>query len=347
MRPRIDLSLIRQSLRLLNDSTFFDRRLHDFTEHLIAAIDHVLAGASQYDRAIVMQFAGLMRRVQSYLAGSTTNEIPYEVVYCLNNALAPWVNRETIIVTSLTEGHNFHLLPVDPWNFIRTAITGYDTGGFNILLVMIGVPRLYSHKPVFCVPLFHELGHFVDVAHKISDLTILRNSAAVAPSGADELAHRREFFADLFSSCFVGYAGIEALTAIAANNPASYTHPSTIDRVKVVSDFLSQASNPIVDMFTDAVSALGLPSLTIVSSKADLTADFDDLRTFGSSNIKEVFGIFESAWHYMFNAIDNGRNPWGLASVRETDIETLVNDLTEKSIRNYALRVAWNEAAAP
>ncbi|MER9075543.1 hypothetical protein NKH80_22500 [Mesorhizobium sp. M0904] len=339
--------MVRQSLRLLNDSAFFDRRLHDFTEHLIGAIDHVLAAPTLYDSAIVRQFADQMRLVQSYLAGSTSNEIPYEVVYCLTNALAPWVKRETIIVTSLTEGHNFHLLPVDPWNFIRTTISGYDTAGFNILLVMIGVPRLYSHKPVFCIPLFHELGHFVDVTSKLSEVTVLLNSAAIAPVDADELAHRREFFADVFSSCFVGYAGIEALKTIAPNHPTTYTHPATADRIQVVSDFLGSINNPIVDLLTTAVAALGLPNLRIASSKANLAVDFDDLRTFAGSNIGEVYGIFEAAWNYMFEAIDQGRNPWGLSPVRETDIETVVNDLTEKSIRNYALRVAWNETATP
>ncbi len=321
--------------------------MHEFVDHLIGAIDHVLAAPSLYDEAIVTQFAGEMRRVQSYLAGSTTNEIPYEVVYCLNKALQPWVKRETIIVTSLTEGHDFHLEPVDPWDFIRKTITGYDTQGFNILLVMIGVPRLYSHKPIFCIPLFHELGHFVDIQHRISILTVLRNSAPVAPPGLHELRHRMEYFADLFSSCYVRSAGIEALRAIASNHPASFTHPATTDRADVVADFLAQTPNSIVDMFADALSSLGLPSLAIVSSEADLKADFDDLRTFASADTGEVFGIFEAAWAYMFDLIDNKRNPWGLASVGQAEVEALVNDLTEKSIRNFALRAAWNEATAP
>jgi hypothetical protein len=312
---------------------------------LIGAIDHVLANPGLYDEPIERQFAAQMRVVQSYLSGSTTNEIPYEVVFCLNDALKRWISRGTLIVTQLTEGHDFHLRPVDPWSFIRTTLTGYDTGGFDVLLVMIGVPRLYAHKPIFCIPLYHELGHFVDVTLKLSEITLLLSPAPTAPAGCHEILHRREYFADLFSSCFVGRVGMSALEAIAPDHPTSSTHPSTADRVVVVEAFLTGLAHPIVDMFQTAVTVHSLPKMISVFAKASVASEFDDLRTFSAASVEEIHGIFEGAWGYLFDVIDQKRNPWKLDAIKDGDSETIVNDLTEKSIRNYSIRVAWNEAA--
>src|SRR5690606_29346435 len=130
-----------------------------------------------YDSEIETTFAYLSRAVQSYLSGSTTNEVPFEVISCLTDALRRWGLSEAAVITSLTEDHDFHLKPLDPWRFIETSIAGYDPGGFKLPLVMIGVPRIYAHKPIFCIPLFHELGHFVDIQYRVTQVSAIQNEA--------------------------------------------------------------------------------------------------------------------------------------------------------------------------
>lgn len=345
MRPRVDLDLIRQSLRVLNDSTYFEHRLHEFTSRLISSIDHVLSNPGRYDAAVERTFADYMRLVQSYLSGSTTNEVPYEVVYCLTDALRRWDTRSAVIVTHLTEGQNFHFAPADPWSFIKGALPGYDSSGFDLLLVMIGVPRLYAHKPVFCIPLYHELGHFVDVANRITDVSLLSNPRRLSANAHNEALHRREYFADLFAACFVGRSSVAALEAIAPTAPASPTHPATADRIAVVDAFFAGNSNSIVDMFQSAIAARSLPSLKPIFSRVAV-ADFDDLRTFRAKTAEEIHGLFDGAWRYLFSTIDAKRNPWSLGTLSDGDVESITNDLTEKSIRNFALEASWNAAAS-
>lgn len=346
MRPRVDLNLISQSLRQLNDSGYFERKLHDFTDKLIAAIEHVLSSPGMYDPAIEADFANHMSDVQSYLSGSTTNEIPYEVVYCLRDALKRWEKRNTIILTQLTERHNFHFRPSDPWQFIRKTLTGFDSSGFDVFLVLIGVPRLYSHKPLFCIPLYHELGHFVDVTHKISEVSLLL-SPSVIPFPDVALSHRREHFADLYSSSFVGRAGVSALETIAPNHPPSNTHPATLDRVAVVEAFLNGQPHPLVNFFQNALAQLSLPALSTVYQSVSVQPEFNDLRTFRPQSPEAMHGMLESAWAYMLDVIANSRNPWQLDSMSEGATEKIINDLTEKSIRNFAIRTAWNATANP
>jgi hypothetical protein len=343
LRPRVDLNLLCKSLRQLNDSTYFEKRLHEFTSHLVGSIEHVLDNPGKYDPAIEEQFANVVRFVHAYLSGSTTNEIPHEVVFCLSNALHAWNQGDAVVVTQLTEGHDFHLRPVDPWNFIQSTLVDYDSGGFKLPIVMIGVPKLYAHKPLFCIPLYHELGHFIDFQYSLSNVTALLHPARLTHISCNELSHRAEFFADLFASAFVGRSSISALEAIASGAPTSVTHPSTQARAAVVDAFLSQSPHPVIDLFQSALSARGLPPLTPVFQTVDVTAPFKDLRTFIPNDISGVHGLFDSAWKFMFDAIDQKSNPWGLASVTDGDVERITNDLVEKSIRNFALRSKWND----
>lgn len=346
MRPRVDLHLVASTLRALDDSAYFDDRVHKFTRHFIGAIEHVLAHPGKYDAAIERTFAYLCRTVQSYLSGSTNNEIPFEVVYCLTDSLRRWRLSDAAIVTSLTEGHNFHLTPMDPWQFIETSIADYDAGGFKLPVVMIGVPRIYAHKPIFCVPLFHELGHFVDLRYRVTQVTAIQNPAPLAPTGANDLSYRREYFADLFGACFVGRSSIAALEAIAPNAPVSSSHPATVDRAALVDAFLAGVSHPTIDLMQNALTALRLPTLKKIFDPVDVAPDFDDIRTFVPSSIEQVYGLFDSAWGYLFNRIDSQLNPWHLPDRRDSVVEALANDLTEKSIRNFAIREAWGAAAS-
>ena len=189
------------------------------------------------------------------------------------------------------------------------------------------------------------LGHFIDLQFSISQVSALLRPSRISSMSCNELSHRAEFFADLFASTFVGRSSISALEAIAPDAPASFTHPSTADRIATVEAFLSQKNHPIVDLFQISLSARGLPPLSPKFHVVDVTGAFKDLRTFIPTGIPAVHGLFDSAWRFMFDSIDNGRNPWGLASITDGDIERVTNDLVEKSIRNFALRRKWDVAA--
>ena len=190
---------LRASLTASAETTYFSGSLHLFTTRLIEAIDHVLANEAAYGPDTVRAFASHIRSAERYLSGSTTKESPSELEYCLRHALRTRINRDFLITTALTEDQNFHFLPSDPWQFILKTISGYDAKGFDALLVQLGVPKIYCHKPIFCIPLYHELGHFVDVYYGVTRLSLLTHSI-LHPTLQ---SHRLEHFADLFAACYV------------------------------------------------------------------------------------------------------------------------------------------------
>jgi hypothetical protein len=328
-------------LRQCVESTYFNSRLHYFTVRFIEAIDYVIENQTTINADIVRAFSSHALSTNRYLAGSTTKESPYEIEYCLQTAIQKWTKRESLITTALTEERNFHFRPADPWNFIRSAIPSFDLKSFDPVLVQLGVPRIYRHKPLYCVPLYHELGHFVDISNGVTNLSVLIQPV----SSQDEFHHRLEHFADLFAACYVGKASIRALETIAAGHHTTPTHPATAARVALVEDLLEGRSNPLVALFQTCLQQLSLAPLTKEFSAPDISSHFDDVLTYKTTTYEELHGLFESAWLYFENALDNRSPPWIKPDTNDGDIERVINDLTEKSIRNASVRERWQHGA--
>jgi hypothetical protein len=342
LRPRIDLFLVRDSLRDYLETTYFSGKLHTFTARLIEAIEYVLDNQGSLNPDVVRDFSYHALTANRYLAGSTTKESPYELEYCLRAVLRKWSKRDCLITTALTDGRDFHFYPVDPWDFVKTALPKFDTKGFDAPLVQLGVPRIYSHKPLFCVPLYHELGHFVDISNSVVDLSVLLEPTTTPR----ELSHRREHFADVFAAAYVGESSIRALETIAPNHPTTYSHPATADRVAMVREFLNGRSTPLIALLQRCLAQLGLPSLQIEYTSPAIRDAFDDIRTFRVGPESELHGLFNSAWKYFEDALDNKTPSWA-SGMTDAEIERVVNDLTEKSIRNASIRERWSSGAAP
>jgi hypothetical protein len=343
LRPNIELSLILESLQDCQETTYFSGKLHTFTARLIDAIGYVLKNEKTLPSDVVRLFYAHALSANRYLSGSTTKDSPYEIEYCLQAALPKWSQRDCIITTGLTDELDFHFRPTDPWGFVKAALPAFDTQGFDPVLVQLGVPRRYSHKPLFCVPLYHELGHFVDLSNGVSRL-----SSLLQPANTQfELQHRLEHFADLFAAAYIGRCSIRALEIIAPGNPMSATHPSNADRIALVDEFLSGQQTGLIGLFQQCLQQLGLPKLEVEFDAPVIKESFDDVRTFPLNSKRELHGIFGSAWAYLEAGLDRRSAPWISASTADADIERVVNDLAEKSIRNKSIRERWESGATP
>jgi hypothetical protein len=343
LRPNVELFLIRDSLRDCQETTYFSGKLHLFTARLIDAINHVIENEKTLGQDIVRKFTSHAMSATRYLAGSTTKESPYEVEYCLQAALPKWSKRDCLITTALTDERDFHFSPLDPWQFVKTALPAFDTKGFDSLLVQLGVPRIYSHKPLFCVPLYHELGHFIDISNGVSKLSTL-----LCPvKQSYELQHRLEHFADLFAAAHIGRCSIGALELIAPNAPISFTHPSTSDRVFLVEEFLAGRQTGLIGVFQSSLQQLSLPPLQIEFDTPDVRTSFDDIRTYPITSKRELHGIFGAAWKYLEEGLDQRSAPWIPPTFTDADVERVVNDLTEKSVRNASIKERWDSGATP
>src|SRR5690606_12858666 len=102
---------------------------------------------------------------------STLNSMPFEVVGCLNEAMADWINKDDfIIVTSLN--NNIDAFSYDESlaleEFLYKSIDTQYGVVFKKRLVQINLPLILSRDYFSSVVLYHELGHFIDLHFGIS-----------------------------------------------------------------------------------------------------------------------------------------------------------------------------------
>lgn len=333
------MHLLLDELNTLSRTPYFNKSLEQYLDNLIQAVKHVISEYETLPPDVSSTVTQSIWIATKYLHGGTSKSVPYETVYALRLALEDWVTQPCAITTALRDDLDYHFWGVDPGQVIEKFIPRVK---FNSELIQIALPKLYRHYPLYNVALYHELGHFVDTKCGIVSFSLLLKPVAKIQDPKVVEAHRKEHFADLFAASYTGSANSLFLNAVAPGVPASVTHPATMARVQVVDDFLSGKSNSIVDFYQDVLSKRGLPNLEKRYTTPDLTGTFDSIRTYQIPDDKELHGIIDAGWNFLFGAYKQNREPWDV--INKEEIMRIVNDLIEKSIRNRMVRVKWDAA---
>ena len=354
MTPKVNLPILAERFTQLSRSAYFDPAFGEFCERTLKAIHHVESNLDSYDEAVVRSFVTHVWKVIRFLMGSRSNDAPHETQYVLRKALRHWINREALVSSASLDELTYFLEPLDLWDQISKTLSGFDTEGYAPLLVRIGSPAAYRNRPIFCVPLFHELGHFVDNYYKISARTLFLDPPGPPPARSNidtqlwqqvNCRHRMEHFADLFSACYVGEAAKKSLLAIAPDNPDSPTHPSTTKRCDAIDSFLAGKPHRIVSLFQHTLDASSINRLTHFFTPTEVSESLDKVLTAPLVRDEQLFGVFPSAWDYLEQQIEHQTAPWVDEHSTPYKIEKTINDLIEKSIRNYEIREKWCDGA--
>lgn len=352
MTPLVNLHILAKRYTKLSKSAYFDPAFRNFAGRTVEAIQHVINNADRYPDEVVRQFESHVWRVMQFVRGSRSNDAPHETQYVLRKALKDWIPEDALLSSASLEEFNFFLNTANLWDVIAQSLSLFDTKGYKPLVVQIGAPEAFKHRPVFCVPLFHELGHFVDHHYKVSETSILLSPPKAPPGGVSlrnwesvNLRHRMEYFADLFSSCFCGEAGNKSLMAIAPDHPAGPTHPATDERIRVVEDFLNKQPNVLVDLLQAALKARTGKTLSTRFKRPNISSSLNDVVTYRIENDSELYGIFLAGWEYLHAQLKDKTTPWIDKDIDDYEIEKTVNDLVEKSIRNFEIQERWADAA--
>ncbi|RDJ18363.1 hypothetical protein B5K05_01340 [Rhizobium phaseoli] len=337
-----DIRLIKDQLIKIKRSSYFEKPLLEHSKSLISLIEHIDQNESAIDPRIMMEVRRILFSEQMFLSGSVSGEVPYEVVYSLKQALSDWGHQNDLITTALLDDQNFYFLPSKGiWRFVQNAIPSFQLPATQYSLIQVAFPRLYRTKPLFAIPLYHELGHFIDITNRVSELVLLSsNPGPPANYRHIVLNHLREHFADLFAANYCGELATELLPLLAGYQSDSETHPATAKRIQVVADFLSGNANPLVNVFQAALNQRNLPSLMRRYIVPAAGSFFDNMRPLKLESVEEIHGIYIAATRYLNDRRANAAGVWTGQPIRE--IVRIVNDLVEKSIRNYDVTQRWN-----
>ena len=342
MNVDVDLALLRSSFAQLAQTPFFRPVLSDVARYFVDVIDY--ANAGQYQEEIRRPLAQRLWIINKYLSGSATGEMPYEIEYCLSRALGDWLT-EGLIVTTLNPDQEFHFLPSDTIGYIQDALAPKTPRPIKARLAPMSVPRMYRNHPVYCAPLYHELGHFIDSVYGIAELSLIRDTSRDLVSYAQarrDLLHRSEHFCDLFAAQYVGLVSSQVLSELASSRSESHTHPATDDRIQLIETFLGGGEDPRIDLLNRALAEMQLPELKVRYAPVPVDLAFDDVRPVRLGSEAELHGLFPAAWSYL-EGVRRGENPaWsGRPNMSYAEKNAVINGLVEKSIRNFAIIQAW------
>ena len=344
MYAKADLYLLRDAIGRLTETPYFNKHLGKYSKGITQAVQHVVDASPPYDEATVRFFSKCVWAAHKYLRGSISREIPYELAYALEFAVKEWTKKECVITMSLGADKDFHFFPSDVWDIIKKILPNFAYPDFDALLIQVAVPRIYRDRPIFNIPLYHELGHFIDKLYSITEYSFLILDYATLDKQQEE-SHRSELFADAFAAQYVGDANIKVLEAFIGSASASKTHPSSYDRRQITEDFLAAKSTPLLDAFNSALAKQGAPNLQPRATRPALASAYDNMCPFNISDERELHGIFGSSWNYLESALGKTHPTW--SSLDEATIERVINDLTEKSIRNMSIKEKWKNGTAP
>lgn len=288
-----------------------------------------------------------------FLAGSTSKRIPYEIAHGLRLALDEWAKSASIITIAISPDlyRGFYFMGVHPSFYkLADAFLGIKV---DAELVQISLPEIYRRRPLYCTPLYHELGHYLDVHLGISRHTLLTDGTGwplpdIVANGIDKKrleqiheSHRMEYFADLFGASYGGAAYVDFLDEFAGGEGVSDSHPATPTRISVINDFLEGKPNDVINLFQKTLDALGYPSLGPRFTKIDVTKAFNNVRPYQIKSDAEVHGILDSGWLFLKEVLSKPEGPW--KEMQAHQAEKTINDLIEKSIRNYMISKSWNQ----
>jgi len=385
----LHLSQAEQALDRAKNNSYSDQQKQDYQVRLTELFTAVRTDASNHfstltDAAIYdvyKKHLNFIFKSLQFLDSSTLNQIPYEVVECLNHAMREWLEPadQYIIVTSLV--NDFQNFSYESWLAIDDDLyedirTRYSIE-FPHRLVQVNLPKAFSRDYLALVVLYHELGHFVDFRHALmhglidhvldkirtgqysapqlteirtflpilSDYTMMVGPKPVIPSTHQwlriSLSHLREYFCDLFAAQYIGEASNHYLIYITNNRDKwSQSHPSTTNRVKVVSDYLSGTSNIVVDIINEALTRVR--GTTIQQRFTAVTPDdFYNLVPVEPTTIQQVHGLIGLAWNIWLN--NRSTLASKLNSSDSTKIYKVLNNLVEKSIGNFVTVNKWKD----
>lgn len=280
-----------------------------------------------------------------YLDNSTLNIIPYEIISCLEYALADWIDKDNfIIVTSLSNKNLDFYFQSDEdeefFNNLNSKIRTLYSLEITHRLIKISLPKVLSRDYLSIVVLYHELGHFIDIELNVSNKLLLKNYGFNEPHTQDQygyLCHRREYFADLFAAQYINNASNLFLNYIAHNSRDGLTHPSTAKRIKVVDDFLSGITCLEAQEFNKVLAFTGSKLLKIRHKKINInSSDFLKLIPQTIKSEEELHYIFKLGWDF-WNTSDKNF----LRKFSSRQKYHVINNLIEKSISNFTVVQKW------
>jgi hypothetical protein len=356
-----------------HNKELYHQQLGDLIHNLTKEDFSALTDVDLEIRKIIIDF--IFKGIE-FLDKSTLNAFPVEIVECLNVALNDWFdNDDYIIVTSLNNSlSSFSFVPsLDIHSPLLLFIKTKYGVEFKKRLIQINLPKSFSRDYFANVVLYHELGHFVDLQYMISEslarflFTKYKDNQLKIQEVADlkqyfpdisnpnlsdkdtlnkVMRHLGEYFSDVFASQYIGECSNYYLDYITNSGAGtSNTHPSTINRIKLVNDFIEGNKNFIIDSLVDATQQITNTRTLTKRFNRIKSKNFLQLLPVEISHSNQLSSLYILGWELWQNYNqDFEKNNSMNYTLKASKRYEIINNLIEKSISNYIISESWNKA---
>lgn len=351
-----DLILLHGNLSNLREVPYFNYKIYDYIDDLLTALNYCIENFNNTDSIIIQKVSEVIWSSYNHISDSNTKDIPYEMEYMLQSALAQFTTRKAVIITAFTNSNtSFYFLNINVIGILKNLLPDLEFSNSDTYIIQIAMPEFYSNSAIYMIPMYHELGHFIDTENGIStqmlfialsdqriiddlnlptDFHILDESVKIQIL----IKHFSEYFCDAFASQFIGSTITDFLIEIGASNHDSTTHPATHKRRTNIENYLNNIPTSLLGCMESAIRHRSAENLQIRFKIPDITLCLNSVETYQIKNSMELHGILPSYWNYLKKKYSSN----DLTSYSR--IFKFTNDLVIKSIRNFSIREKWNDA---
>ncbi|HEY4193941.1 MAG TPA: hypothetical protein VGM63_00280 [Mucilaginibacter sp.] len=271
-----------------------------------------------------------------FLDYKNENEIPKRLIFCLNRVLDDWIATSTneyfIVVSYNKTPDQFFIRAYDEEQLrsIKLSLKYLFNIEYTQSLIQISKPKFLFNDYLSSVPLYHELGHFIDKNYQIT------KSLSKEPgfTGLDFTeTHFSEFFADIFAAQYIGKSSTAPLDEL--KKTSSTTHPSNAQRVEVVNTFIDGTGSTWSMKIVKELNRI----CEIRTAGRKLEIRFEELKNeenpfisltpqiIGSS--KKLHSLFNLGWQHWLNLDSPVRKKY----TRYSDCSYVINKLIRDSVK--------------
>jgi hypothetical protein len=290
---------------------------------------------SDLRKALNIIFSGV-----EYLNYRREKDLPEELLFCLNLVLAEWLpnsSNDYFIVISYNNTLDQFFFKAYNEGFLQKfnlLIKNLFDLSYKESLIQISKPKFLLNDFLGSVPIYHEIGHFVDRNYQIIENLFLNPSFLQGLSAQErECAgnHYAEYFADIFAAQYVGRAAMEPLSYAGYGLKDCHTHPSTEKRVRVTEAFLQGTGDSdsiqIIEYLKKAT--LDRTNLELKIRNAPLIENPFILLSPVSIDKQGVHGLIVEGWNQWLDVTQVIHTKYPKPSPRST----IINKIIKESIR--------------
>lgn len=289
-----------------------------------------------------------------FLDFRSIKEVPKKLIKCLRLVRDEWLdepNHFTIVFSNNSKSlMHYYTLPfdvgkLDDLNHVCSALhleENYKHG-----LIHISQPRFFINDFLSSIPVYHEMGHFIDNIYGISEHASnnLPNTLSkhLQIRGKERLNYIREHFANIFAAQYLSNSIIKKIdySCLREDEKTSgnLTHPSIIDRISIVNTSLTNSGPDedfeIIDQLKESTKfKTGLKSgeKELLVRQVELKINpFTSEKAVKLEKKSEVHTLFFEGWN-SFNDSVSYKNKYPEPLKRLNKINLLINKTLDKTL---------------